>query len=905
MLTDIELENLFDELGTPEAGRNLVRKARREAPVRQVRSNGSNLITRYPSKKMNRVIETESRTAEFPAMLHYERDPKVLEYYAQPLEVDQKVPLANGKATRLLHTPDFLLITQDGIVIEEWRQEARLLKHSMLHPTKFLRDASGWRFPLAESYFADRGLNYRLRSAGELPRQYIQNLTFLESYLDASHPGLERQEFNTLKQVFLDKSSIHLRTLLEVPGLTPDAIYKAIADKVVAFDLYNDNLGETDRVSVYRDAPTMAFLQASQAPTVGFPQERLDTAIQPGGKIIMGKREYEILFADGDYISATYQGKVTEFLLDTVEKLHQSGGLKILPDPSGPRVTKFDSSRVDSFTPAELDTALERMRLIEAAALDPNSVFRSARTLRRYRRSTRLAEDNAFERHLALVPRHALKGRRDRRLSQEVLSLIPKVVRKHFNDPKNISVKTAYWYFRTACEGADLEPCSLKTFSKKLKANSSTRARMGKRMAYQEGQFVNYLHIKEEVHGVRPFQIVHIDHTQIQLEFCLPNSKESLGRAWLTLAIDAESRAIVGSYLTFDPPSYRSCMMVLRDIVRRHGRLPEMLLLDNGKEFHSKAMMRLCGLYGVSIRYRPAGEPRFGAVMERVFGTVQSQLINQLAGNTQLLRYVRSVTRQVMPENFVTWTLPAFHAAMDYYFKELYGKNPHPVHGDGPVEHLDRRLRETGERRNRLVVYDFRFLVETCPSPVDRDTRVVDRQRGVKINHGWYHCNESLTPSLDGTPVEVRVDPWDIRFVYALVENRWVRCANNQLAIYRNYTEVELLFALEEAKKRTRDKSAIHARAAEWVKVLNPENWTDDQRKEDDRQRECRRIYEPLRMGDIESATNNSTESAPVTEKHATPRSALKKQARSEAAQTTLNTHKSSHWDKEDDYELF
>ena len=123
MLTDIELENLFDELGTPEAGRNLVRKARREAPVRQVRSNGSNLITRYPSKKMNRVIETESRTAEFPAMLHYERDPKVLEYYAQPLEVDQKVPLANGKATRLLHTPDFLLITQDGIVIEEWRQE--------------------------------------------------------------------------------------------------------------------------------------------------------------------------------------------------------------------------------------------------------------------------------------------------------------------------------------------------------------------------------------------------------------------------------------------------------------------------------------------------------------------------------------------------------------------------------------------------------------------------------------------------------------------------------------------------------------------------------------------------------------------------------------------------------------
>ena len=132
-----------------------------------------------------------------------------------------------------------------------------------------------------------------------------------------------------------------------------------------------------------------------------------------------------------------------------------------------------------------------------------------------------------------------------------------------------------------------------------------------------------------------------------------------------------------------------------------------------------------------------------------------------------------------------------------------------------------------------------------------------------------------------------------------------MRCANNQLAIYRNYTEVELLCALEEAKKRTRDKSAIYARAAEWVKVLQPENWTDEQRKVDERQSECRRIYEPLRMVDIESATNNSTEPGPVTAKHTTPRPALKKRARPEAAQTALNTHKSSHWDKEDDYELF
>ena len=40
-------------------------------------------------------------------------------------------------------------------------------------------------------------------------------------------------------------------------------------------------------------------------------------------------------------------------------------------------------------------------------------------------------------------------------------------------------------------------------------------------------------------------------------------------------------------FLTFDPPSYRSVMMVMRDCVRRHSRLPQIVVVDNGKEFSS------------------------------------------------------------------------------------------------------------------------------------------------------------------------------------------------------------------------------------------------------------------------------------------------------------------------------
>ena len=907
MLTDIELNDIFDGLDTPEGGRKLVRKARKEAPVRRVLSNRSNLITRYPSQKMAQVISTESHTVEFAAMLHYECDPKVLEYYAQPVEVDQKVELPNGKSTRLQHTPDFLLITRDGILIEEWREETRLLKLAMKTPGKFLRQEDGWRFPAAEGFFSAHGIDYRLRSADELPRQFIQNLAFLRTYLDPSHPNMEAQELELLRKFFQDKPAIYLRQLLGAPGLTPDVIYKAIADKAVAFDLYNDNLGETDRVMVYRDASTMAFLQKSMAPSVGLPQERLDGTIQPGGKMVLDKKEYEILFVDGESVSATYQGKVADFPLHIVESLHQRGQLKLFPNPLSSHATKVDYSKLESYTPAELDAALERARLVEQAALAPNSVHCSSRTLQRYRRAVSLAGDSALERNLALIPKHALKGNRRRKIPREVIDLVDKIAHDKYNKPDNISVSNAYLHFVAACQAANQNPCSLKAFSQEIQNRASTRLRLGKRMAYQEGRFVSYLHIKQEVHGVRPFEVVHIDHTELQILLCLPNSKESLGRAWLTLAIDAESRAVVGFYLTFEPPSYRSCMMVMRDIVRRHGRLPEMLVLDNGKEFHSRAMMRLCALYGVTIRYRPSGQPRTGTVMERIFGTTQSQLINQLAGNTQVLHFVRSITKQVMPDNYVAWTLPGLHAALSYYFTELYGKEAHPAHGDGPIEHLSRRLKETGERRMRLVAFDRRFMVETCPSPVDRDTRVVDRQRGVKVNNFHYHCEEFNSPKVAGTTVEVRVDPWDIRLVYALVEGKWLRCVNNQLASFRSYTEVELRYALEEAKRRIQKKSLAPGRVVEWLKVLEPKNWDDRMKTEDDRQSECRRLYESLEMASVDPTDHDPTQATSGKTKSANPRPPLKKKAQADGqtpTPTPSKTSESSHWNQENDYEL-
>ena len=114
-------------------------------------------------------------------------------------------------------------------------------------------------------------------------------------------------------------------------------------------------------------------------------------------------------------------------------------------------------------------------------------------------------------------------------------------------------------------EKAVLEP-SYFTFTKKVRARSiyeQTKARQGCRAAYQHKKFYWELSRTTPRHGDRPFEIGHIDHTEADIELVSSETGRKLDRPWLTLLTDAYSRRILAIYLTFDPPSYRSCFAIL------------------------------------------------------------------------------------------------------------------------------------------------------------------------------------------------------------------------------------------------------------------------------------------------------------------------------------------------------
>lgn len=643
---------------------------------------------------------------------------------------------------------------------------------------------------------------------------------------------------------------------------TADDVYKLIADGVIAFDLYRDDISQTHRSLVFRDMTSMEFRRhLNDNVTSSLTKNRPVFGIKVGAEVVYEELVYTVALLGDSNVVLQCGDQTVEFAIDTLERLFNSGRITIRAIEEE---STGQSDILNALSPLQLEKALARAKLLEAAKTDPASFPFSRRTLQRIKKRLREAGDGVLEQTIALATNEARRGNRARKIPRAVLDLMDATIEKVYDRAAGGSMKHAYICFSGECFNQGLTPCSERTFFRRIKELSSTKKREGKRRDYQVAKpIVWYLQLDEPIHGVRPFQFVHIDHTPLDLLLTFPQGRESLGKAWCSLAIDADTRAIVGFALSFEPPSFRSCMMVIRDIVRRHRRMPEMIITDNGMEFHSTSFQRLCDLYRTHLRFRPAAQPRHGSVMERIFGTTNTQFIHNLSGNTTLMKHVRTVTKSVNPINFTEWTLPALHGGLDFYFSSIYGKEPHPAHGHSPSSYLSSRLVETGVRRNRWVQFDHTLMIETSPGPKGIDTRIIDGQRGVKVNHIWYWTDAFANARWRGKSVTVRIDPWDIRKIYVLLGNHWHCCVSKLVFALKRYTSVELQYAYVELLKAQGRGRLSPERCAEWLRLYRPENFDARLRMQ---QSEAKYLYDNLGMSDVGGFEITSNE--PKTSSH-------------------------------------
>jgi len=333
------------------------------------------------------------------------------------------------------------------------------------------------------------------------------------------------------------------------------------------------------------------------------------------------------------------------------------------------------------------------------------------------------------------------------------------------------------------------------------KTHGQDVVRLGARAAYDGEPFLT-LSLGTPAHGQRPFEIGHLDHTLLDIELVDGNNPELvLGRPWLTLLMDAFTRRVLAAWLTFDPPSYRSDMMALRLCVRRHNRLPDVIVTDRGSDFESTYYETLLAATHVMKKTRPASKPRFGAVIERLFGVANTLFIHELVGNTKATRRVRAMSKSVDPRGLAIWDFETFYEALAAWFYDVYETRLHPAIGKSPRQAHERGVELSGVRAMRYWLYDDDFVRLTLPSNAEGKL-TIHKTAGLRFNGRRYWHESFGEPRLAGASVDFLWDPWDVRYLLAFVDGAWLRCVEPTLAALPPLSERELALASAEMTAR-------------------------------------------------------------------------------------------------------
>ena len=807
MMSLSEFEEWTARMNLTEEAKAEIQRIRQSPPARRVGGGRQNVSGRYSSKKMGVTIQFESHKVELPAIYMMEFNDDVLEYYDQPSQI--KINYCHKKRKMAYwYTADFFVIEKKRAYWVECKTEEELIKKSQEKPDRYFRREGKWTFLPGENYATQFGLDFLVRSSSEINWILQRNLQFLEDYIIRNYLP-EDLIISKIKEEILSAPGLTLLELIqnEEKQFTADDIYALIANNIIYIDLYNDLLTEPENVTVYlhkEQYKVFSIVEKSSRKTKK--SSKID--LEQGQKILWGDTIWEILHYDYNnkiiFLLKDGDKEHKEFPIDIFESYISDGYIEGINNDSSENENDEFNTLISQASEKDLEKANKRYevvrKILNGDEVETEGV--TQRTIRNWIKKYKDATELYGNGFVGLLPKTKDRGNRNAKLPKETKDLMEQMITDNYATIKSKSAREVYREFIVRCEELKIPDASYKALWKAINRRSKydiERDRKGRRASYKYEEFYFELELTTPKHGERIFNIAHIDHTELDIELDI-DGIESV-RPWLTLMVDAFSRRILAFYLTYDAPSYRSCMMVIRQCVKNYKRLPNYIVVDGGKEFNSVYFETLLALNEVHKKERPAAKARFGNVVERVFGIANKYFIHNLQGNTQITKNVRQVTKSVNPKNHAVWTLDTLNMSIGSWINNVYDNIPNPSLGKTPREAYKESLLISGERSKRYIPYNESFILMTLPSPKGK-TRKVHPGSGIKLEFSYYWCNEFRNPRIESTKVEVKYDPFNIGIAYAYIDNKWVKCLSEEYKYLNGKTEKQLKIIAEEIRKR-------------------------------------------------------------------------------------------------------
>ena len=333
--------------------------------------------------------------------------------------------------------------------------------------------------------------------------------------------------------------------------------------------------------------------------------------------------------------------------------------------------------------------------------------------------------------------------------------------------------RTRFWHEVAAdCRTKGLAPPSIRRLGRWLEQKDQAKL-MAKREGNDKAER-RYLATPGTLIAEHPLEIVQIDHTKADVTVVDPVTRRPLGRPTLTLAIDVNTRMVLGFHLSLEPPSLLAVALCLTHAVmdksfwlaaRGIGTdwpargIPKAIYVDNGAEFHARAFERACSEYQIELSHRPPGTPRYGGHIERLIGTMMGA-IHLLPGSHFSNIFERG---DLDAEAEAVMTL---HELEIWLALEITGSYHARVHSVLDTTPLAVWTEGTGQVSSRMPADLQQFLVDFLPS----EQRVLQRD-GLHLFHIRYWSDELRWLMGEGSrKFTLKYDPRDLSRIFVLTE---------------------------------------------------------------------------------------------------------------------------------------
>lgn len=246
-----------------------------------------------------------------------------------------------------------------------------------------------------------------------------------------------------------------------------------------------------------------------------------------------------------------------------------------------------------------------------------------------------------------LVPQKRGWTRGASRISAEAEAVIAQAIKDVFLKKDRRRAVKVVQQVRNVCRKRGIKPPSEPTIRARI-ANIPEEERMRKRGMSEEATN-RFTQVRGSFPGAdHPLAVVQIDHTMVDLVVVDDIHRLPIGRPWITVGIDVCTRMLAGVHASFDAPCTASvALCVAQGVLPKEELLahlgveaewpvwgwPTVLHMDNAGEFRGDTLRKACSKHHVHVQYRPVRRPHYGAHIERLLGTLMTE-IHDLPGTT-------------------------------------------------------------------------------------------------------------------------------------------------------------------------------------------------------------------------------------------------------------------------------